>query len=327
MNAVGTTLGLLGGKALDPACTWFTANNASLNFGQCAGDHWTFNAGYNDSRVVSYGAGFVNPLGIAAPTEAQIASFGPSRLFGPGTLFPCGPGHFGYTACAKNEATVETSAFVSGTLSWSTPLNEMPDGTFVKISVEDYWVQLLRDANSWTLTAKEGDDSQVRAILRGNAITFMIPYDESAAPDLAYTVSVGDDRAEIAQTPQPVLGVLTSTQGPETPSDFFAQLSNSIATGDLTYALGRLHPLVIQAFSTELCSTDLALRITPDYKITVDSVGGTAPWTWELPDGRTFDVDEATTVTIRLPGSPDPVEAHLVNIDRMYYWFTICDGR
>ena len=124
-----------------------------------------------------------------------------------------------------------------------------------------------------------------------------------------------------------MLGQLTSTQGPETPADFFAQLSNSFATGNLTYAFDRLHPLVVNAFSADLCQAELALRGNPDYLITVDSVGETAPWTWELPDGRSFEVEEATTVTIRLPGSPDPVDAHIVNIDRMYYWFTICDAQ
>jgi hypothetical protein len=124
-----------------------------------------------------------------------------------------------------------------------------------------------------------------------------------------------------------VLGVVTSTQGPETPSDFFEKLSTSIASGDLTYALDRLHPLVLQAFPGDVCHTELALRVTPDYKITVNAVGETAPWTWELPDGRTFDVEAATTVSILLPGNTDPVDAHIVNIDRNYYWFTVCDGR
>ena len=326
LNAVGTTLGLLGGKALDPACTWYTANSAALRFDQCH-DYWSFNAAYNDPRVVSYGAGFINPLGTASPTQDQITSFGASRLFGKGTYFPCGPGNLGYTACPTGQADVQTSFFIAGTVSMSQRLDEVPDGTYVQVGAEDYWLRLLRIGNTWTLTSSEGDDSQGRAILRGNAITFMMPFNEPAAPDLTYTVSVGDSTGAIDQPPQPVLGRLTSTQGPETPSDFFAKLSNSISSGDLTYALGRLHPLVIQAFSADLCSTELSLRVTPNYLITVDSVGETAPWKWELPDGRSFDVEEATTVTIRLPDVADPVEAHIVNIDQDYYWFTICDAR
>jgi len=329
LSAAGTTLGLLGDKPLDLACTWFIANSASLDLSQCLQDRWVFNAAYNDPRVASFGFGFVNPIGVPAPTAEQIASFGPSRLLGPGRLFPCGPGQLGYTACARNEAAVDTSAFVAGTVMWATPLNEMPDGTFVKISVGDYWTQLVRDGESWTLTAQEGDDSQVRAILRSNVITFMLPYDAAAAPDLTYTLSVGDDQhpLETAQTSQPVLGLVTSTQGPETPADFFQRLSNSTATGDLAYALERLHPLVLEAFPGEACRTELALRINPDYKITVNSVGATAPWTWELPDGRTYNVNAATTVSILLPGNTDPVDAHIVNIDRKYYWFTVCDER
>ena len=327
LNAAGTTLGLLGGKALDPACTWYTANSTSLSIANCLNDRWVFNAAYSDPRIVSYGAGFINPLGIPAPTEEQMAPFGASRLFGPGTLFPCGPGHFGYTACAKNEAKVETSAFVGGTVSFTRQLGEIPVDTFVEVGVEEYWVRLTREADSWTLTSSEGDDSQSRAILRGNAVTFMIPYDEGAAPDLAYTVTVGDSTGEVAQPAQPVLGMVTSTQGPETPSDFFQQLSNSIATGDLSHALNRLHPLVYEAFPGEACRAELSMRVTPDYKIALQSVGETASWTWELPDGRSYEVAEATTVSIILPGSPDPVDAHVVNIDRMYYWFTICDGR
>ena len=155
----------------------------------------------------------------------------------------------------------------------------------------------------------------------------MIPYDESVDPDLNYTLSVGDDSGAIDQPAQPVLGMVTSTQGPETPSDFFQQLSDSIATGDLSYALTRLHPLVYEAFPGEACRAELSMRATPDYNISVQSVGETAAWMWELPDGRSYEVADATTVSIILPGATDPVDAHVVNIDRMYYWFTICDGR
>lgn len=327
LNSAGTTLGLLGGKPLDLACTWFSTQSNPETVAQCLGDRWSFNAAYNDPRITSFGAGWINPLGLAAPSADQIAPFGASRLFGPGTLFPCGSGHFGYTACPSGEAAVATSGFVAGTVSWSSRLDAMPVGTYVEVGVEEYWLRLLREANSWTLTSSEGDDSQGRAILRGDAITFMIPYDETAAPDLTYTVTVGDDTGEVAQASQPVLGLVTSTQGPETPSDFFERLSNSIATGDLTYALERLHPLVIEAFPGDVCRTELSLRVAPDYNITVNSIGETAAWTWEVPDGRTFEVEAATTVSISLPGSTDPVDGHIVNIDRNYYWFTVCDGR
>ena len=124
-----------------------------------------------------------------------------------------------------------------------------------------------------------------------------------------------------------MLGLVTSTQGPETPGDFFEKLSTSIASGDLTYALERLHPLVLEAFPGDVCRTELSLRVTPDYKITVNTVRDTAPWEWELPDGRSFDVEAATTVSIVLPGNTEPVDGHIVNIDRKYYWFTVCDGR
>ncbi len=327
LNSVGTTLGLLGGKPLDLGCTWYTAQSNPSGVAQCLSDRWAFNAAFNDPRIASYGAGWINPLGVASPTPDQMVPFGASRLFGPSTLFPCGPGYFGYTACPKNEATVDTSSFVAGTVSFTSRLDAVPAGTYVEVGVEEYWLRLLRDENSWTLTSSEGDDSQARAILRGDAVTFMIPYDEPAAPDLSYTVKVGDDTGEVAQAPQPVLGIVTSTQGPETPGDFFEKLSTSIASGDLTYALERLHPLVLEAFPGDACGAELALRVTPDYKITVNSVRDTAPWKWELPDGRSFVVDAATTVSITLPGNTDPVDAHIVNIDRNYYWFTVCDGR
>ncbi|MCE9623581.1 MAG: hypothetical protein K8R99_14685 [Actinomycetia bacterium] len=327
LNDAGTSLGLLGGKPLDLACTWFSTQSNPSTLAQCLGDRWAFNAAYGDPRIDSYGAGWINPLGVAAPTADQIAPVGASRLFGAGTLFPCGPGHFGYTACAKDEATVASSSFVAVTVSWSSRLDEMPVGTYVQVGIADYSVRLLREADSWTLTSSEGDGSQARAILRGDAITFMIPFDGTANPDPTYTVTVGDDTGEVAQAPQPVVGVVTSTQGPELPSDFFAQLSSSIATGDLTFALERLHPLVLEAFPGDVCHTELSLRVAPDYAITVNSVGEMAPWTWELPDGRAYEVDAATTVSILLPGSTDPVDSHLVNIDRKYFWFTVCDGR
>lgn len=326
LHAAGTTLGLLAGRPFDPACTWFTADSSLLTLAECLADRFVFNAGRDDARVAAFGAAFVNPLGMWAPTPEQMTPFGPSRLFGPGTLFPCGPGHFGYTACAPNEATVETSSFVAGTVAMSSRLDQLPEGTLIEVGYEEYWARLLRAQNSWTFTSSEGDDSQTRAILRGNAVTFMIPYDEPTATDLTYSVKVGDSTGEVAQPAQPILGIVTSTQGPETPVDFFQKLSASFASGDLTFALDRLHPLVLEAFPGDACANELALRVTPD-QIMVDSVGETGPWTWELPDGRSVEVPDATTVWIRLPGATEPVDAHIVNIDREYHWFTTCDQR
>ena len=136
----------------------------------------------------------------------------------------------------------------------------------------------------------------------------MMPYDEPAAPDLAYTVTVGDDSGEVAQAPQPVVGVVTSTQGPETPATSSQKLSNSIASGDLTYALERLHPLVLKRSQATCAAPNFRCESTPDYNITLNSVGDTAPWTWELPDGRSYEVEAATTVSIVLPGTTEPVE-------------------
>lgn len=330
-DAAGTTLGLFGLKPLAIECTYQIApqhvvDRAAL----CPGDRWVFNAGLNDPRVVSYGAGYVNPLGVAAPTPEQMQEFGDSRLFGPGTLFPCGRGHLGYTVCpeGQEDAKIPTSAFVAGTVVLDRPVPELDPTAFVEVTlIDEYTVRLQRDGDSWSLGSPDGSDTWARAVLRGNSVTFMVPFDEVPEGDLAYSITVGDANSSVPQLPQPVLGVVTSAQGPETPADFFRQMSASIATGDLTYALGRLHPLVLEAFGEDACRTELELRVVPDYEITVDSVGEVAPWTWELPDGRSFDIEAATTVMVRLPSVVDLVEAHLVNIDKQYYWFTICDGR
>ncbi|MBI4882773.1 MAG: hypothetical protein HY826_01810 [Actinobacteria bacterium] len=332
LNATGTALGLLAGKRLDPACALFLGpdnSSARATPANCADLDWRFFGGVGDDRVVAVGAGYVNPFGTPAPTPAQLLAHGPSRLFGPGTLFPCGLGYLGYTVCAGDAQTVDTSAFVAGTVTLATPVTDLPAGSYVELQVgADEKVRLdLALSAAGEFSADLSGVEQSKAILRGNSITFMIPYDEPPEIDLMYTVSVGDASGAIAQPPQPVLGLIRSTSGPETPYDFFAQLSASIATGDLTFALDRLHPVVIEAFPGDACRAELQLRVTADYMISVDAVGEVAPWTWELPDGRTYDLPEATTVTIRLPGSSDPVDGHLASIDGAYHWFTICDGR
>ena len=54
----------------------------------------------------------------------------------------------------------------------------------------------------------------------------------------------------------------------------------------------------------------------------------TGPWTWELPDGRTFDIAAATTVTVNVFGRGQTgaeAETHLTVVNGQYRWFTFCE--
>ena len=55
-------------------------------------------------------------------------------------------------------------------------------------------------------------------------------------------------------------------------------------------------------------------------------VGEIGPWAWTLPDGRSFDLHSAQTVTIDITrgGTTNRAESHLVDVDGEYRWFTIC---
>jgi hypothetical protein len=205
----------------------------------------------------------------------------------------------------------------------------------------------------WGLEAS-GGGTRARALLRNDSLTFVIPRDELPDGGLSYQWSNTVDDKTVTQPVVPVTGLITTptvprdvdnpavppppsaespevdTTEPAEPAEsldsFYEQLSASVAAGDVGFALDRLHPAVFEAYPTE-CPAALESFADPDLLIEFVADNGPEPWTWELSDGRSIDVPDAVSVTLRLSGrGQEGTEstAHVALIDGRYRWFTFC---
>jgi hypothetical protein len=309
-----------------------------------------YTSGAGGSDITGSSGGFLNFLGAGPPFSGALDGHSLVPLFGQ-TIFPCGLGQVGLTACPDGATPLDAGGFVVVSTVLDSALPLQPDDSTVEVGLSSsggptYWV--VAEGNAWVVQSDRS--TAARAIIRGNSVTLVIPQTELLdvplrytltvqrhgvldtvpilavdgvlkAPDLAAnapttTITVVDDSTATSATVAPVAS--------ETPEQFFAALSASFASGDIEFALQRLHPLVTQAFSVDACRATLHGRIDPNYTIGVISVGASGPFTYSLPDGRSLDVPEALTVAITLPSSTSPVSAHIVLIDGEYRWFTMC---
>jgi hypothetical protein len=323
LHPSATTLAILAGEPLAATCTWLRGPGDVNSVAPSCPSRWAWAASGGDDRLVAHGGGFMTTPTNDTPSRWQLS-------------FPCGIGPVAYTACADESDLFDASNLALVTVSFSSPLSSFPPETALEVNIDGTTMQLGRTDDGWSLTAPSAPSARV--LLRGDAATFVVPADLlSTAP--AYTVSLSDDSASVTQPPQPMLGAIIAVPDtsvpettappatePETPADLFEQLSTSIASGDLQFAIDRLHPFVIDAYGVDACRAELEGRVAPGYEITVEAVGEEAPWTWQLPDGRSFELPLATTVTVRIPGIEGAAEGHLVLVDDQFRWFTVCDG-
>ena len=179
-------------------------------------------------------------------------------------------------------------------------------------------------------------------------MTFLVDRNELPAGEVSYHWRTTVDERTVIQPEVPVIGqirslppdLFTSVDQPtasapasdgadaaaETLDAFYEQLSTSISSGDLEFAIQRLDPTVNEAYPTE-CQGTLKRAVDPEFSIMLVEEGDTGPWTWELPDDRRFEIPAATTATIVLSGRGQTgaeTDAHVTLIDGEYHWFTFC---
>lgn len=355
-NASRTVTQSLGSAEFGGDCFRFFAPNdvnaevlVKVLDGCSLNDHfWVFAAATTDVEIeidagdtlVGHGGAFLNADGIAGPSiSGTIDGAHPYD-----TIFPCGPGDVGITACPAGGAILDSPAFVAISGSTIGPIPTEFDGT-ERVHMIDFGpssgpsYSVANGAEGWTVSSSAGDTS-ARAIIRNNSLTLLAPQGEfpSGPLDYEWTTTVGDN--SVVQPATPVAGIIMTppieisgtedageTEEPtETVEAFYGQLSASLSSGDLAFALERLDPAVFEAYPTE-CPDALESFVDPDFAITPIAQGEMGPWTWELSDGRTFDVPDALTVTISLAGRGQTgaeSEAHLTMIDDEFHWFTFC---
>lgn len=368
LDDVNTIHNVIGNQTeLDDSCLWFfppdTVDQVVRVLDQCQSppNHfWVFAAATTNvdvmfesfDTVASHTGAYVNPLGDLAATAGQLAEFDASTALFDSAIFPCGPGHVAYTACPADPAPVDAGGYavVSGAFLGELPLT--PDGTtrshtadFAGVGGQTYTAAQTDDG--WTVESS-GGSLRARALLRDNALSFLIPRDELPDGGLSYQWSTTVDGATQTQPVVPVMGLITTptvartaddiaepaqpvepaapTEPTESLDSFYEQLSASVSAGDVGFAFDRLHPAVLEAYPTE-CPAALESFADPDLVIQLVSDNGPEPWTWELSDGRAFDVPDAVSVTIRLSGRGQEgteSDAHVAIVDGGYRWFTFC---
>ena len=375
-----TVRNVLAAAPVPNGCSWFfTPDNVDLVvevLDSCSGgDHfWVFSAATTDVEVtlqvddttIGHAGSYLNPVGFES-SVSDVDAFATSGSLFDQTLFPCGAGFVGVTACTDDAGPMDAGGFVTVSIAFAGEVPLEDDGVarahvvdFAASGGGAYRTELGPDG--WTVTGP--DETRARSIIRGNSLTVVVPADELPEADLVYVLSTEVDGQVVEQPPVPVVGfglvpevprestpettvpttepsttepptsTAPSTSAPEGEDevdaaaivDFYAQLSAGLSSGDLTFPLERLHPLVLEAYPDQ-CPAALETFVDPDFAVEVVQVGETGPWTWELPDGRSYEVDEAITVTVQVSGrgqTGDPSDAHLATVDDELHWFTFC---
>lgn len=213
----------------------------------------------------------------------------------------------------------------------------------------------LLDEAGWSIESTNSE--RVRGLTRDNSITFVFPQDDldpgpDLLDDLSYRLSSTIDGNTTEQPAVTVVGLITSPMHPaatepdgtntedetatppeaapgpiETLDFFYSNLTASLSSGDGGFSVDRLAPTVFEAYPTQ-CPAAMERFADPDLVIAPIAEGLAGPWTWELPDGRSYEVPNATEVTVVLTGrgqAGTESEAHLELINGQYHWFTLCE--
>lgn len=123
----------------------------------------------------------------------------------------------------------------------------------------------------------------------------------------------------------------TSTTEPaailETLDAFVAEFNRTNTSGDTAFALERLHPVVIDIFTSERCKAWLDARFS---STTIEIVGApTEPTTHTIdaPDGPTEVPDYFTAeALLTFQGSVSETVASFAYVDGAVHWFTNCEA-
>lgn len=370
---VNTVSNVLGGRAeVADDCFWFfEPQNVELVTrvldGCTVNDHyWVFAAATTNvefefavtDTALGTTATYANPLGQVMPVLVDTMAFRTTDTLFDNSVFPCGFGHVGYTACAEGEPAMAAGALVTVSAETAGDVPLTPDGSDRAhhadfTSVGGPRISATQTGDGWTVTSSAGT-TRARAIIRGSSLTFAIPSDELPDAALAYQWATTIDGSEHLQPVVPVMGLITTPEmtpidaaepvadatepaeepaiepaGPAEPveslADFYSQLSASVAAGDLGFALDRLDQRVLDVYP-DSCPAALESFADPELSIEFVSAGPIEDWVYEANE-QSVDVPGSQAVTIRLTGrgqTGDESVAHLSIVDGTYRWFTYC---
>jgi hypothetical protein len=131
-------------------------------------------------------------------------------------------------------------------------------------------------------------------------------------------------QAQVDAAVDRLVGGITS---PEDAESFLAQLGDSLASGDPTFAVDRLHPTVLAAFPTQ-CPAHIQATADPTWNFDVIHVGPPTTYVYAPPSlgGAQYTVPNVITVSAQVTcgGSTSRDDVHVADVDGTFRWFTDC---
>ena len=299
--------------------------------------------------MIAVGAGYANALGSMAPTAADYSQFSTTPIWATNGLFPCGQGPLGLAICPGNSAPrAEAGGYLAITI-----LSDTTAGRQFTIDLGQGQTSITIDTAANTffggvegltpLVREAGGDTSPIVVVTDRVLYALVP-DAVLPPDAEVAVSLTTSGVTIDYQPvaidnvttlpslfrngAPATTTSTSSIAPtvEAADEFLQQLSESLATGDGSFALSRLHPKVIETFGQDVCNQTVPATDDQTFNLTLVSEGAHGPWDWPQPDGTTIRIDDAVTFDVQITqqGSTAPAQVHLVLLDGMWRWFTYC---
>ena len=170
------------------------------------------------------------------------------------------------------------------------------------------------------------------AVLLGVVLLFTSGGDDGDA-EAAEEVATTEPAATTSE-PETTSSSTETTTGTTEPPDagagveeFFAAWTAAIRTGDETFLIAALHPLVPERYGAAACQTYLAGLALPAMATEVLAVDDTTEtWAWAT-DGLSTDVPDALGVQLRRTEDGATfveAEIHLARVGDDLRWFTDC---
>ncbi|MGQ0824118.1 MAG: hypothetical protein ACT4OX_03625 [Actinomycetota bacterium] len=118
----------------------------------------------------------------------------------------------------------------------------------------------------------------------------------------------------------------TTTSPPaETPEGFLSAMGAALASADVEFLVGRLHPAVIERYSDEQCRASVVAFQDPTAAFEVTGVGEPEPYTW-VTDGIETEIPATLSVDVirTVEGAGQSITVHITEVDGTFRWFTDC---
>lgn len=357
---------ITGAAPANDSCFWFfnpDDSAALVRAADCADTRfWVFPLPGGPPGAIGSGGPVVAASGLGV-TDGAVSHDGLGGLLFADTVFPCGPGRLALTVCPSGASGAPPGPWVVAHVVLTAPLPLEPeldsvvavgfdlDGSAVSgdgfgagdvggVEIE-YRLSASPDGG-WLLERHDGGGTAARALVRVNAVTFVIPAAEvgggvagyrsyaliggsgSAFPPTGLAPIAGPPVSLTVAVPDGAAGAATSTTaaGAETVAGFVEGFAAAIEADDIDFLTSRLHPLVIELFGEGACRAFVEGEIlTLDgYRLAGEIAGPMVG----LVGGREVPDYFTATTAFNYRGQPFETEASFALVDGEIRWFTEC---